>query len=330
MVLVFAFVASGVFAQTGSVPVLKDNSIPASGEEIYRIGDVRGTIRRKAVFLPKPPFPREALEAGADGTVKVEVVIDGEGSVVSAKAVSGNPLLYTVSEETARKTKFRRAAPAEPNASETGTIDYNFAIEKAGWLKIGFDLAVIQKAPSLRSFSVPRVARAFQPDWTGELELLGKLAEMRRIEIETENVSPTNDKPVLVRKTDPNRKGATQSSMRAEIKIPVPNPPTGEHIAAAQNLTETLQSRLASDEASLWKFNLGINLAKAFEISRNPNEMPRAAEILRQSAESAPNGISDESLAALRQVIEYYEGGRQTVESRTGILKPLSVLFNDK
>src|SRR5215203_2537110 len=111
MVLVFAFVASGVFAQTGSVPVLKDNSIPASGEEIYQIGDVRGTIRRKAVFLPKPPFPREALEAGADGTVKVEVVIDGEGSVVSAKAVSGNPLLYAVSEETARKTNFRSAAP---------------------------------------------------------------------------------------------------------------------------------------------------------------------------------------------------------------------------
>jgi TonB family protein len=321
--------ASGAAAQTDSVPVLKDNSNPNTSEETYRVGDVRGNIRRKAVFLPKPPYPPGVLEAGADGTVRVEIVIDAEGSVVSAKAISGHPLLYETAETTALKTKFRRAAAADPNFKETGVIVYSFAIERAGWLRIGYDLAVIQKAPTLRPFIVSRVAKAFEADWKGELELLGKLAEMRRIEMQTDNAVP-EDKPVFVRKTDPSQKGARQSSISAEIKIPVPNPPTGERIAVAQNLTANLQSRLAGNESDLWKFNLGVNLVKTLEMFRNPTENRAAAEILRQFADSAPSDISPETLTALREVIEFYESGRRSVESRAGITKSLGVLLNSK
>ncbi|HVE58612.1 MAG TPA: TonB family protein [Pyrinomonadaceae bacterium] len=322
----FIIGAGNAFSQNPA-PVLKDNTTEA--EEVYKIGDVRGNIKRKAVLLPKPSFPREALEAGADGIVKVEVVIDAQGNVVSAKALAGHPLLFASAEETARRTKFRSVEPADENAKETGVITYNFAIEKAGWTKIAYDLAAIQKAPTLRPFNVPRIAKAFDPEWTGEREILDKLAEMRRVEIETQN--PVSDKPVFVRQPDPNQGGAMQSSIKAEIQLPVRNPPTGERIALAQNLTASLQSRLANDEANLWRFNLGIDLAKTFEIARSsPNEAQSAAQILKQAAENAPAGISVESLTALRKLTEILENEARNVQTINEIGKLLAILFRSK
>lgn len=324
--LLFSLFIAGAGNAFSQNPALKDNTVET--EEAYKIGDVRGTIKRKAVLLPKPSFPREALEAGADGIVKVEVVIDPQGNVVSAKAIAGNPLLYNSAEETARKTKFRSVEPASENATETGILTYNFAIEKAGWTQIAYNLAAIQKAPTLRPFNVPRTAKAFQPDWSGEREILDKLAEMRRVEIETQ--PSVSDKPVFVRKNDPNAKGAGQSSITAEIQLPVRNQPTGERIALAQNLTALLQSRLASSESDLWKFNLGIDLAKTFEAARNPNEARNAAQILKQSAENAPAGISAESLTALQKLIEILENEARNVQTINEITKALALIFRSK
>jgi TonB family protein len=317
--------AGSVFSQNPA-PVLKDNTVEA--EEAYKIGDVRGNIKRKAVLLPKPSFPREALEAGADGIVKVEIVIDAEGNVVSAKAIEGHPLLFGSAEETARRTKFRSAERGDENAKETGIITYNFAIERAGWTRIAYDLTAIQKSPTLRPFNVPRIAKAFDPNWTGEKEILDKLAEMRRVELETQN--PVSDKPGFVRKTDAGSNGAVQNSIQAEIQLPVRNPPTGERIALSQTLTAALQSRLASDESDLWRFNLGIDLAKTFEVARDPNEARNAAQILKRSAENAPSGISAESLAALQKLIEILEKEARNVQTINEISKLLSILFRNK
>ena len=326
LALFLMLAATSIFAQTPA-PVLKDNT-NGNAEEAARIGDIRGSIKRKAVFLPKPSYPREALEAGADGLVKVEVSIDAEGSVVKAKAVSGNPLLFATAEETALRSKFRKSETADPNAVETGTLVYNFYFEKAGWMKIAYDLAIVQKAPSLRFLSIPRIAKAFEKDWQEENALLAKLAEMRRVEVETQNAA--DDKPVLVRKTDPQTSGTLQSTMRAEIRLPIPNPPTGERIALAQNLTALLQSRLASDDSNLWKFNLGLNTAKALELARNPNEARNAAQILRQSLDIVPKDIPSETLAALQRLIEIFESGQRTMETPKEIGKELTIIFRTK
>lgn len=325
-ILLSLFGAVNIFSQNPA-PLIKDGT-PGRPEEVSTVGEVLGTIKRKAVSLPKPRYPLEALEAGADGTVRVEVTIDAEGSVVAAKAVSGNQILFAVSEETARKTKFRRAETAE--TTETGFITYNFAIEAATWLRIGYDLAVIQKAPTMRPFIVSRIAKAFPAEWTGEIETLGKLAEMRRIEIETENASPMGDKPVFTRRPVPKLSGSGQSEMRAQVFIPKMDPPTPERIALAQNLMASLQNRLAGDAAGLWKLNLGANLFNAFVITRNPNQSRTAALILSQSLESAPANTPAETLAALRELIGIFESGRRTVETMNEISKAMSVLFRIK
>jgi len=326
--LIVLCAASVVFAQNNS-PILKDNTSGGT-EETYKIGEVRGNIKRKAVNLPKPIYPREALEAGADGIVKVEVVIDSEGKIVSAKAIEGHPLLIGISEETARKTKFRSLDPAVPDARETGVIIYNFALEKTSWMRIGYELAVLQKAPSMRPFNVPRIAKTFESDWTGELEILKRLAEMRRAEIESPNVEPNNTKPIFKTVPPGTVTGRVSGMSTMERQIIIPNPPTPERIALSQNLIAALQSRLASNESNLWKFNAGVNFIKAFELYRNPNERRNAAQVIRESVESAPPEIPAETLGAMRRLIEIFESGDRRIETANEISQAMSTIFKTK
>ena len=318
------FSVENAFSQN-SAPILLDNT--NSEQSAYKAGEVRGNIKRKAVLLPLPPFPREAFEAGADGIVKVEIQIDADGSVVAAKAISGNPLLFAAAEETARRTKFRRVETTEQDFKETGFLNYTFVIEKASWLKIGYDLAIIQKIPTLSYFNVPRTAKAFAPEWTGEIEMLGKLAEMRRVEMQTESTIPIPGKPVLVRVTTPNT--AAQVG-RAEIRSPPSEIPSGERIALSQNLTAALQSRLASSNSDLWRFNLGVNLAKSLELFRARNDGSTAAQVLRESAATAPPDFPAESLTALQNLIQIFELGRRKLETPDEIRKAVTIIFKDK
>src|ERR1041384_7202612 len=52
-----------------------------------------GVLNGKAVHLVTPPYPAIARSAHASGSVQVQVLIDENGNVVSAHAVSGHPLL---------------------------------------------------------------------------------------------------------------------------------------------------------------------------------------------------------------------------------------------
>ncbi len=326
-ILLFIVGTGNVFSQN-SAPILKDNSFKP--EESYKVGEIRGNIKRKAIFLPKPAFPREALEAGADGIVKVEVVIDAEGNVVSATTISGHALLKNTAEETARRTKFKSVETGDQSVTETGVLIYNFAIEKAGWVKIGYDLSVIQMALTLRPLNIPAIAKSFQPEWTNEMEILAQLVEMRRAEIETQNDAPTNNVPILRRTTQGSVNGRTSNSSSIQGQILVPNPPNAERIALSQNLIASLQSRLASDESNLWKFNLGVNLIRAFELYRNPNTRTDAAIALQQSADIAPADISAEALAALKDLIIIFGKARQKMETETEIGRLRAILFKIK
>src|SRR3989449_7172935 len=52
-----------------------------------------GVLNGKAVRLDQPPYPAIARSAHASGQVKVQIVIDENGNVISATPVSGHPLL---------------------------------------------------------------------------------------------------------------------------------------------------------------------------------------------------------------------------------------------
>ncbi|MBC7901445.1 MAG: TonB family protein [Saprospiraceae bacterium] len=80
-----------------------------------------GVLNGRAVRLPTPAYPAAAKQMRASGEVRVQVAVDERGNVVSARAVSGHPLLRASAESAARQSKIR------PNGQNTsGELVYNF------------------------------------------------------------------------------------------------------------------------------------------------------------------------------------------------------------
>ena len=88
-----------------------------------------GVLNGKALSLPQPQYPAIARAAKASGTVNVEVVVDEQGTVVAAYAVSGHPLLQAAAVSAARQAKF---SPTSVNGEPTrinGILTYNFVVQ---------------------------------------------------------------------------------------------------------------------------------------------------------------------------------------------------------
>jgi len=88
-----------------------------------------GVLNGKALSLPKPPYPPIARAAHASGTVVVQVLIDENGNVVSAHAVSGHPLLQAVAVQAARSARFSPTKLSGQPVKVTGVIQYNFVAQ---------------------------------------------------------------------------------------------------------------------------------------------------------------------------------------------------------
>src|SRR5688572_31940680 len=88
-----------------------------------------GVLNGKAISLPKPGYPPIAKAAHASGTVVVQVLIDENGNVVSANAVSGHPLLINAAVSAARQAKFSPTKLSGQPVKVTGVIQYNFVAQ---------------------------------------------------------------------------------------------------------------------------------------------------------------------------------------------------------
>ena len=88
-----------------------------------------GVLNGKAISLPKPAYPPIARAARASGTVVVQVLIDENGNVVSAHAVSGHPLLQAAAVGAARSAKFSPTKLSGQPVKVTGVIQYNFVAQ---------------------------------------------------------------------------------------------------------------------------------------------------------------------------------------------------------
>jgi TonB family protein len=85
-----------------------------------------GVLNGKAISLPVPEYPAIAAQAGATGTVVVQVTIDETGSVISARAVSGHPLLQSSAVAAAQQARFSPTSLMGEPVKVTGVITYNF------------------------------------------------------------------------------------------------------------------------------------------------------------------------------------------------------------
>lgn len=87
-----------------------------------------GVLNGKALRKPLPDYPRPAKKARASGTVVVQITVDEEGNVISAKAISGHSLLHAAAEDAARHAKFSPTLLCGNPVKVTGVITYNFAL----------------------------------------------------------------------------------------------------------------------------------------------------------------------------------------------------------
>jgi TonB family protein len=85
-----------------------------------------GVLNGKATSLQKPSYPPDAHAVGAGGAVTVQVLIDENGEVFSAQAVSGHPLLRTATTIAACEARFSPTQLAGVPVKVSGVITYNF------------------------------------------------------------------------------------------------------------------------------------------------------------------------------------------------------------
>ena len=86
-------------------------------------------LNGKAVHLVTPPYPAIARSAHASGSVTVQVLIDENGGVISAKAVSGHPLLQAAAVAAARSSRFTPTKLSGQPVKVNGVIIYNFVAQ---------------------------------------------------------------------------------------------------------------------------------------------------------------------------------------------------------
>ena len=89
-----------------------------------------GVLNGSAINLPSPSYPEVARRMRASGTVIVEVVIDENGKVISARAVNGNTLLRDVAVQAAYRARFSPSKLSGQPVKVAGVINYNFSLPK--------------------------------------------------------------------------------------------------------------------------------------------------------------------------------------------------------
>jgi protein TonB len=87
-----------------------------------------GVLNGKAISLPKPQYPAVAKAARQTGTVTVQVTIDENGGVISARAVGGPPLLQAAAVQAAYGARFSPTKLSGQPVKVTGVITYNFQL----------------------------------------------------------------------------------------------------------------------------------------------------------------------------------------------------------
>jgi TonB family protein len=136
--------ASAAVAQPGN-EAIKDSPMgitvaaPSSSSDIAKpIKHVpMDVLKSAAIQLPQPEYPQAAMLTRAEGNVEVQVLVDENGAVMSARATSGPPLLMDVAEAAARKARFSKAKLSLHSSRVYSVIKYTF------------------KAPASELFSAP-------------------------------------------------------------------------------------------------------------------------------------------------------------------------------
>jgi len=120
---------TGTVVTAAPVKIADEPPPPPEAKPTPRAPISGGVLNGKAISLPKPGYPPIAKAAHASGTVVVQVLIDENGNVVQASAVSGHPLLINAAVTAARQARFSPTKLSGQPVKVTGVIQYNFVAQ---------------------------------------------------------------------------------------------------------------------------------------------------------------------------------------------------------
>ena len=108
---------------TGGQSVAARTGKPYNGPVL---GDTYTFLNFEVVSADKPIYRRAAKQAGASGLVQVAILVDTDGSVLQAKARTGNKLLWEEAERAALASKLNRPTANGQPARALGFLVYRF------------------------------------------------------------------------------------------------------------------------------------------------------------------------------------------------------------
>ena len=119
---------------TGGTPVVNMTEPPPPApdppkREIPKvINQSTGVITGNAISLPKPVYSIIAKNLKLQGDVTVQILIDENGNVLSAKGVTGHPVLLMEAVRAARQARFKPTTLSGQPVKVSGLITYSFKL----------------------------------------------------------------------------------------------------------------------------------------------------------------------------------------------------------
>lgn len=221
---------------------------------------------------PEPEFANKptAKKSRAEGICIVKVLINESGKVVSAKGISGLPILCKAAEEATLKARFLPTVIGGVAVKVTGNITYNF-VKDLTWIQIGAYLSEAENSLELTSnFPASSIKAKFPKDWENETTLAQKLVD---------EASKKSDSHV---KKDKKSKVDTKNHRNTVIE-----------------LKSLLHRRLADSAIKIWYFNLGLKLGVQ---SQNINNLKNYLGELGEFEKNASTDVSPTIINILKEL----------------------------
>jgi TonB family protein len=294
-----------------------------------------GVLNGKAYELPKPSYPPAARAVGASGAVSVQVLIDENGGVISAKAVSGHPLLQAAAVEAARGAKFAPTRLSGVPVRVAGIITYNF-VGALSATKLGFVLAHAEETSSFGAYGSPAsLSYQLPPSWDTEKQILTSLtfdpppSANGKTVVKTEPPPNAFDAaPVATRDTNRYTVKGDVSFSAANVGSYGEGKVDAKSISSLKQLSSLIESRAAVNPQSAWAYELGRVLGSLVADSGDQASVIVNISKLEALADRAPASASAASLDQLKEFIQRYKAPDAIRENRPQFLSKAEALAN--
>jgi protein TonB len=125
--------SGGCVTCSGTGPVVRVDDttppVPVAVKPPTTLKVSQGVLTAKAISLPQPPYPSLAKQIRIQGPVTVQILVDEEGRVISAQAITGHPTLLAAAKEAALRARFTPTKLSGQAVKVQGLITYNFVLQ---------------------------------------------------------------------------------------------------------------------------------------------------------------------------------------------------------